>query len=53
MGDGNILPNSATKGSDEKDGEPGLKYTVVERVLHLTQLLLVHECTRLEIFEHL
>ena len=38
---------------EEKDGEIGPKYLMVERVFHLLQLLLVNECTRLEIFEHL
>ncbi len=53
MDDGNILPEGSTRASDEKDGEPGLKHTVVERVFRLLQLLLANECTRLEIFEHL
>src|SRR6266480_4948954 len=53
MGDGNIDHEDSTVASDEKDGGPGLKYTVVERVFRLLQLLLVHECTRVEIFEHL
>jgi predicted DNA-binding transcriptional regulator YafY len=51
MGDGNIFPNSSTRASDEEDGEPDLKHRVVERVFRLLQLLLVNECTRLEIFE--
>ena len=38
---------------DENKGEPGLQHTVAERVFRLLQLLLVNECTRLEIFERL
>ena len=53
MGEGNIFMEGSTGASDEKDGEPDLKYRVVERVLRLLQLLLAHECTRMEIFEHL
>jgi hypothetical protein len=53
MGDGIIFPKGSKRASDEKDGEPGLKYRVVERVFRLLQLLLVNECTRLEIFERL
>ena len=53
MGDGKILPDGSTRASDEKDGEPSMKHTVVERVFRLLQLLLFNECTRLEIFEQL
>jgi hypothetical protein len=53
MGDGNMHTEGSISAPYERDGEPGLKYTVVERVLRLLQLLLAHECTRLEIFEYL
>jgi predicted DNA-binding transcriptional regulator YafY len=53
MGEGNMLTEGSTMAPDEKVGEPALKYTVVERVFRLLQLLLTNECTRLEIFEHL
>ena len=53
MGDGNILQNGSTMGTVEKDGKAGLRHTVLERVFRLLQLLLINECTRLEIFEHL
>jgi hypothetical protein len=48
-----ILPDISTTTSDENEGGTDLKHTVVERVFRLLQLLLVNECTRLEIFEHL
>jgi hypothetical protein len=53
MGEGDMLTEGSTVAPDEIVDESGLKYTVVERVLRLLQLLLVHECTRVEIFEHL
>jgi predicted DNA-binding transcriptional regulator YafY len=53
MDEGNILLEGSKVASDEKDSDPALKYRVVERILRLLQLLLAHECTRLEIFEHL
>jgi hypothetical protein len=40
MGEGNMLTEGSIGGSDEKDGEAGLKYRVVERVFRLLQLLL-------------
>ena len=39
--------------TDENKGEPVMQHTVAERVFRLLQLLMVNECTRLEIFEHL
>ena len=48
-----ILPDNSTTTPDENEGGTDLKHTVVERVFRLLQLLLVNECTRLEIFEHL
>jgi len=53
MDDGNILPDGSIRASDEEHNEPGVQHTVLERVFRLLQLLLVNECTRLEIFEHL
>jgi hypothetical protein len=53
MGDGKIPPDGSTVAPDSEDSEPGLQHTVVERVFRLLQLLLVNECTRVEIFEHL
>src|SRR5437773_12555631 len=53
MSTGNIRPDVSTATSDESEGGTVLKYTVVERVFRLLQLLLANECTRLEIFERL
>jgi hypothetical protein len=44
-----ILPNNSTT-PDENEGGTDPRHTVVERVFRLLQLLLVNECTRLEIF---
>jgi len=53
MGNENFLPHNAKNGVGEKDGIHDLKYTLAERVMRLLQLLLVRDCTRLEIFEYL
>ena len=46
-------PDVSRSTPDEKDNGIGPKHTTVERVLRLLLLLLVNECTRLEIFERL
>ena len=46
-------PDVSTSTPDEKDNGIGPKHTAVERVLRLLLLLLVNECTGLEIFERL
>jgi len=48
-----IHPDILTTASDEIEAGSDLKHTVIKRIFHLLQLLLVNEYTRQEIFERL